>query len=191
MRPTVPAEASAPKRTAYHEAGHAVLGAAINDRPNHVSIRAGDATLGRTGQKILACPTYITQVYLAGFAAEHLLTGRRPRDYDIETGLGILAHTDPALTATFEGIEASDGYGAVVHLLRTGLRPKQEELRRELDRFYDITRTSLAAIWPTVKTLAEALLVRGELDRDDIDAVIGDANLHGPVVAVQRAKGLP
>src|ERR1700677_271282 len=72
------------RRTAYHEAGHAVLSAAINDRPEHVSIRGHDGTLGRTTQKMLVRPTSLAQVYLAGFAAEHLLTGRRPRGFDIE-----------------------------------------------------------------------------------------------------------
>jgi len=111
------------RRTAYHEAGHAVLSAAINDKPDQVSIRAAHGTLGRNGLKMFARPTSLTQVYLAGFAAEHLLTGRLPRQYNIETGLAILAHTDPALISTFDGIEASDGYGAVQHLLRTGVRP--------------------------------------------------------------------
>ncbi len=110
------------RRTAYHEAGHAVLSAAINDKPHHVSIRAAHGTLGRTGQKMFAGPTSLAQVYLAGFAAEHLLSGRRPRQYTIETGLAILAHTDPALVSTFEGIEVSDGGGAILHLLRTGVR---------------------------------------------------------------------
>ena len=35
-------------RTAYHEAGHAVLRAAINDKPTHVSIRAAHGTLARS-----------------------------------------------------------------------------------------------------------------------------------------------
>jgi hypothetical protein len=36
--------------------------------------------------------------YLAGFAAEHLLTARRPRTLDVEVGLGLLAHLDPYLS---------------------------------------------------------------------------------------------
>jgi hypothetical protein len=68
-------------RTAYHEAGHAVLSAAINDTPHHVSIRADRGTLGRSAQGMAVRPTSLAQVYLAGFAAEHLLTGgvRRSR----------------------------------------------------------------------------------------------------------------
>jgi hypothetical protein len=178
------------RRTAYHEAGHAVLSAAINDKPHHVSIRAAHGTLGRSGQQMLAQPTSITQVYLAGFAAEHILTRRRPRQYDIETGLTILAHTDPDLTSTFEGVDASDGYGAVRHLLRTGARLVENELRQEVDRFYEIARESLSVIWPPVKALAEALLVHEELDRERLDEVIGDTDIYTPAFAVQQAHGL-
>src|ERR1700722_6203629 len=108
-------------RTAYHEAGHAVLSAAINDMPHHVSIRGEHGTLGRSGQKMLAQPSSLAQIYLAGFAAEHIATGRRPRQYDIETGLAIVGHTDPALTETFDGVERADGFGAVHEVLRTGV----------------------------------------------------------------------
>jgi hypothetical protein len=178
------------RRTAFHEAGHAVLSAAINDKPHHVSIRSAHGTLGRTGQKMFAQPTSLAQVYLAGFAAEHILTGRRPRQYNIETGLAILAHTDPTLISTFEGIEVSDGYGAVLHLLRTGVRPAEAELRREVDRFYEITRESVSAVWPAVKAVAGALLVHEELDREALDEVMGDAAIYLPVFTVQRAHGL-
>ena len=167
-----------------------MLSAAINDKPHHVSIRAAHGTLGRTGQKMFARSTSLTQVYLAGFAAEHLLTGRRPSQYNIETGLAILAHTDPALTSTFEGIEASDGYGAILQLLRTGVRPAEEVLRREVDRFYEITRESVSVVWPSVKALARALLEHEELDCEGFDEVIGDADIYLPVFAVQRTHGL-
>src|SRR5581483_6611910 len=123
-------------RIAYHEAGHAVLSAAMGGRLKHVSIRGAHGTLGRTAQRKLARPADLARAYLAGFAAEHLLTGRRPRQYDAETGLGILAHTDPSLMETFDGIEGTDGYGAVRQLLRTGVPEEEAELRREVDRTY-------------------------------------------------------
>jgi len=177
-------------RIAFHEAGHAVLSAAINDGPHHVSIRTKHGTLGRSAQKMFARPTSLVQVYLAGFAAEHAATGRRPRAYAIETGLAILAHTDPQLVDTFEGVEVSDGYGAIYQLLRAGVRPVEEELRREVDKFYEVTRQSVAAVWPSVKALAQALLGHEEMDRDAIDGVIGGENIYGPVFAVQRVHGL-
>jgi hypothetical protein len=176
-------------RTAYHEAGHAVLSAAINDRPRHVSIREAHGTLGRSGQLMFARVTSLVQVYLAGFAAEHILTKRRPRQYELETEIGILAHTDPSLVSTFEGIEGSDGYGAVLHLLRTGVPVTVEDLRAEVDRFYEIARESLVPVWPSVQAVANALLEHEELDRDGLDAAIGEADIFVPVVMVQRTHG--
>lgn len=177
-------------RTAFHEAGHAVLSAAINDKPGHVSIRNAHGTLGRSGQKMFARPTSLAQVYLAGFAAEHIATGRRPRQYNIETGLGILAHTDSALVETIEGVDSCDGYGAVEQVLCTGVRVVEDDLRREVDRLYDVARESLSAVWSAVKSVAEALLVHEEIDRDGIDRAIGDINIYTPIFAIQRAHGL-
>ena len=117
-----------------------MLSAAINDKPHHVSIRGEHGTLGRSGQKMFARPTSLAQVYLAGFAAEHILTGRRPLQYNIETGLAILAHTDPALRETFDGVETCDGFGAVEQVLRTGVPAVEAELRQEIDRLYEIAR---------------------------------------------------
>jgi ATP-dependent Zn protease len=177
-------------RTAFHEAGHAVLSASLNDRPHHVSIRGQDGTLGRTAQKMAARPTSLAQVFLAGFAAEHVRYCRRPANYSVETGLGILAHTDPALVEKIAGVEASDGYGAIRQLLRTGVRLVEEDLRREVDRYYEITRECIAGSWPAVKALAEALLVHEEMDRDAVDEVIGRHDIYIPVFRIQRAHGL-
>ena len=177
-------------RTAFHEAGHAVLSASINDKPDHVSIRGQHGTLGRSGQKMFARPTSLAQVYLAGFAAEHIATGRRPRQYNEETGLGILAHTDRALAETFKDVETCDGFGAVQEVLRTGVRPVEDELRREVDRLYEVARESLNVVWPSVKAVVEALLVHEEIDRDGINEAIGSHDIYTPVFVVQQAHGL-
>jgi hypothetical protein len=177
-------------RTAHHEAGHAVLSAAINDRPERVSIRGQDGTLGRSAQKTFVRPTSLAQVYLAGFAAEHLLTRRRPRCLDIEVGLGVLAHLDRDIVEKIEGVDATDGHGAVHQVLRTGVRVVEDEIRAEVERLYEITRESLRAVWPAVKAVAQVLLAVEELDRDGFDAAIGDADIFTPVFAVQRAHGL-
>jgi len=144
-------------RTAHHEAGHAVLSVAINDHPEHVSIRGHGETLGRSAQKMLGRPTSLAQVYLAGFAAEHLLTGRRPQAFGVEVGLGVLAHLDPKLVDTIEGVDAADGYGAVHQVLRSGVREVEDEIRTEVERLYGVARESLRAVWPSVRTVAEAL----------------------------------
>jgi ATP-dependent Zn protease len=181
-----------PRRpTAHHEAGHAVLSAAINDRPEHVSIRGQDGTLGRSAQRMsFVRPTSLAQVYLAGFAAEHLLTGRRPRGFDIELGLGVLVHLDRDLVEKIEGIDGTDGYGAVREVLRTGVREIESEIRAEVERVYEVARESLRAVWPSVRAVAEALLEREELDRAGLDDVLADTDIYAPVFAVQKAHGL-
>jgi hypothetical protein len=100
-------------RTAFHEAGHAVLSAAITNPPEHVTIKANGHTLGRSGARMSARPTARVQVHLAGFAAEHLLTGRRPRQLDPEIGFSLLARLDPAVGEAYAGSESRDGHRAV------------------------------------------------------------------------------
>jgi hypothetical protein len=177
-------------RTAHHEAGHAVLSAAINDRPARVSIRGQDGTLGRSTQRMFVRPTSLAQVYLAGFAAEHLLTCRRPRGFDIEVGLGVIAHLDRRLVEKIEGVDATDGYGAVHQVLRSGVREVEDEIRAEVERLYDVVRESLRAVWRSVKTIAEALLDHEELDQDALEQAFGDADVYAPVFAVQHTYGM-
>jgi ATP-dependent Zn protease len=160
-------------RTAYHEAGHAVLGAALDGLPHHVSIREDRRTAGRTEQRLAVGPASRAQIYLAGFAAEHLLTGRRPRQLDAELGLGVLAWLDPELASAFEGIEASDGYRAVREVLRTGVRENEGEIRREVERLYEVARGSLSAVWSATSGMASALLEMGELDRSQVERILG------------------
>jgi ATP-dependent Zn protease len=177
-------------RTAHHEAGHAVLSVAINDHPEHVSIRGHGGTLGRSAQKMLGRPTSLAQVYLAGFAAEHLLTGRRPQAFGVEVGLGVIAHLDRKLVDTIEGVDATDGYGAVHQVLRSGVREVEDEIRTEVERLYGVARESVRAVWPSVRAVAEALLEREELNRATLDDVLGGADIFAPVFAVQQAHGL-
>jgi hypothetical protein len=65
-------------------------------------------------------------------------------------------------------------------VLRTGVRPVEQGLRREVDRLYEVARESVSAVWPLVKALVEALLVQEEVDRDGVDRAIGDADVVGP-----------
>jgi hypothetical protein len=174
---------------AYHEAGHAVLGLAINDAPKYVSIRPHGETLGRTAQKVLSRPTVLAQVYLAGFAAEHLLVGRRPRQLDREVGFALLTLDDPDLAAAFAGSGERDGYRAVQAVLRTGLLD-DAEIASEIERFYAATRESLASVWPAVQAVAEALLKHEELDGDQVFEAIQGIDIFRPVLVVQEAHGL-
>lgn len=138
-------------RTAHHEAGHVVLGALLDDVPERASIASNATTLGRTQQRSRAAPPALAQIYLGGFAAEHILTGRRPRQLDAEIGV------------------------AVEQVLRTGVRTVEEDIRGEVDRLYEVARRSLSGSWPAVAAVAAALLDAGELDRAGIAALLSAA----------------
>lgn len=177
-------------RTAFHESGHAVLSAAINDTPRHVSIQPNGDTLGRSGARMSARSTSLVQVHLAGFAAEHVLTSRRPRQLDQEIGFALISRLDEDLRRAFAGSEHHDGYRAVQEVLRTGVREDDEAIKREVDRFYEIARESLSAVWPAVEATANALLEHEELDREDVERVLEPFALLAPVLRVQQAHGL-
>jgi ATP-dependent Zn protease len=176
---------------AHHEAGHAVLSAAINDAPHRVSV-VGDATThGRTTQRMIALPSSLAQVYLAGFAAEHILTGRRPRQLDQEIGFSILARTDPELMKAFVGAEHRDGHRAVGEALRFVQARTDDEILEDINRLYDASpRESLGSVWSAVQRVAGALVEAETLSRDEMFAAIGRDDIYRPVFAVQARHGL-
>lgn len=175
---------------AYHEAGHAVLGAAVGDAPIHVSIVGDESTQGHTTQRMIARPSSLAQIYLAGFAAEHALTGRRARQLDQEVGFSILTLEASDLLEAFANAEQRDGHRAVKELLRTAPLRNANEVRAEVERHYDAARASLASIWPAVERVAQALLQRSELGREELFDALGRLDIYGPVLAVQIARGL-
>lgn len=177
-------------RTAYHESGHAVLSAAINDTPRHVSIKPNGDTLGRSGARMSARSTSLVQIHLAGFAAEHVLTSRRPRQLEQEVGFALISRSDEDLRRAFAGSEHHDGYRAVQEVLRMGTYEDDEAIKREVDRFYEIARESLSAVWPAVKAMVIALLEHEELEREDVEKVLEPLELFAPVLRVQQAHGL-
>ena len=185
-----PRTVDARTRTAFHESGHAVLSAAINDTPRHVSIKPYGETLGRSGARMSARSTSLVQVHLAGFAAEHVLTKRRPRQLDQEVGFAVIARSDARLRKAFAGSEHHDGYRAVQEVLRVGVYEDDEAIKQEVDRFYEIARESLSAVWPAVKAMAIALLKCEELDREDVEKVLEPFELFSSILRVQQAHGL-
>jgi hypothetical protein len=108
----------------------------------------------------------------------------------VEVGLGLLAHLDPHLVGTIDGVAATDGYGAVHQVLRSGVREVEAELRAEVERLYGVARESLRAVWPSVERVADALLEREELTRASLDDALGNTDIYGPVFVVQRVHGL-
>ena len=120
--------------TAYHEAGHVVLSAAISDRPQYVTIRPEGHTLGRSRAMPSLRPTSRAQVHLAGFAAEHLLTGRPARQFRQEVGFAIISRLDPSLRAAFADFEYCDGFRAVEDVVKMDVAGTDDEIRVEVDR---------------------------------------------------------
>lgn len=179
-------------RTAYHEAGHAVLSAAINDAPRLVSIKGNGESLGRTQQSMFARPEVLVQVHLAGLAAEHLLTGRRSQHLNAELGFAILSLITPNLStlASAMRLEGRDEYQAVQVIVAMGCVMEVDSIRDEVERFYEASRASLEAVWPVVRSVAKALLKHEELDSDDLFEAMGESDIYMPVLAVQELHGL-
>jgi hypothetical protein len=93
-------------------------------------------------------------------------------------GLAVLSHFDSALVSAFDGIESSDGYGAVQEVLRTGVREVDEEIRNEVERLYEIAVKSLSAVWTAVAALAKVLLETEELDREGVRGALGEFDVY-------------
>lgn len=178
-------------RIAHHEAGHAVLSAAINDTPDLVSIRAKGVSLGRSRYRMEGRPETRVQVHLAGFAAEELLKGRRSSQLTgKELGYAVLVAMEHRLASHAGTMDGRDEYLAVQEVLAMGCARTSDAIRAEIERFYIAARDSLAAIWPTVQGVAKALLKHEELDRRRMFEAIGGSDIYGPVFAVQDAHGL-
>jgi hypothetical protein len=139
---------------------------------------------------MLARPSVLAQIHVAGFAAEHLLTGRRPRQFDQELGFAILSRDDPELRRAFEGSDERDGYRAVHEVLRIAALRTDTEIRREVERLYDAAQKSLAAVWTSVRGVAYALLKHEVVDHDGVFEAIGGNDIYGQVLRVQEAHGL-
>lgn len=173
---------------ANHESGHAVLSAALNEVPRLISIRPREDTLGRSRLRNVAGPAELVQVHLAGFAAEHLVTGHRARELDRQIGLAVRAHANPEEWSAVTSPEASfDGALAVNELLRIDARYTDDELWREIAHYYLLTHASLAAIWGAVQRVVQALLLHGELSSDDISKALGDEDVRGTVLQVRTS----
>jgi hypothetical protein len=104
--------------------------------------------------------------------------------------LTLIARLDPKLRHAFVGAEERDGHRAVEEALGTGVFDGDDEIKRGVDRLCEVARESLSVVWGAVKGIAKARLSREELDRDEVEDVIGDDGLYTPVLAVQRAHRL-
>jgi hypothetical protein len=142
--------------------------------------------MGRTLQKSGAGPVAMAQIYLAGYAAEHLLTGRRPPEMVRQLALGILAHVDPEIVPV--DASGTDGHGAVVEIVRSGVSERaQREIEREAERLYDVARDSLSAVWHAVEAVAARLERVEQLDDARVERILRPFAVRAEVRLVQRA----
>ncbi|MFI5298667.1 MAG: hypothetical protein ACHREM_11255 [Polyangiales bacterium] len=134
---------------------------------------------------------YLVQIDLAGYAAEDILANARSREFEVQLGFAILCATVPALAESEAADELAgrDEAHAVERVLRMGCPEIDTDLRREVERFYAAARSTLAELWPSVTAVAEALLEHEELDRDQLDVLIGGADICTAAFAVQTAHG--
>jgi hypothetical protein len=180
------------ERIAYHEAGHAVLSAAINDAPHLVSIRGSANSLGRSRYGRDASPERLVQVHLAGFAAEEILKGCRSRQLlGPELALSVSAVLEPHFASVAALVEGSDQHLAVQELLKMGCTESRDGIYAAFERYYAVARASLLTVWPAVVTVARTLLKNSELDRHGFRTAIRGHDIHTPVSGVQAAHGIP
>ncbi|HEX2882457.1 MAG TPA: hypothetical protein VHO25_23210 [Polyangiaceae bacterium] len=178
------------RRIAYHEAGHGVLSAALNDAPRLLSIRETQESLGRSRYEMDVGPKVRVQIHLGGFAAEEILTGHPARQFmgpDLRGS--IYAHTHAVEEFVVCRFRSCDQYLAIEELLLMGCPREELSLRNEIAQFYDISKRSLKAVWPAVVSVTRALLKHGELDRRAFNAAVAGHDVYR-VIDVQRECGI-
>jgi hypothetical protein len=181
------------RRIAHHEAGHAVLSAALNDTPHLVSIRSDEASFGRCLYRFDARPERMLPVFLAGFAAEEVLTGstpRRLRGPDLGFSVWSVVTPSEATSASVsELLGGCDQQLAVREIMKLGCDRDPEAIRAEFERYYALAKRSVEAVWPAVLAIAAAVRRSTELDRRAFRAAIGPFDIYTPIFAVQDGYG--
>ena len=121
----------------------------------------------------------------------------RPRERQLQWNLGIAFTEGSSPCVAGDDQEAARDPRSITDLGEVcsqrgecALRETDEEIKAEVDRFYEIARESLSAVWRAVEAVATALLKHEELDRDGVDAALEDIDISMPVFEVQKAHGL-
>ena len=176
-------------RTAYHEAGHAVLSTAIHEAPVLVSVRPDARRLGETTLGAWGRPNALAQVLLAGFAGEHLLTGRRPRQLRAEVQVTLVHFIAPDTVAGLRPWE-TDGFAAVHEVLRMSTCRVADDVRREIERLYRAAHESLLTVRAAVDAVARALIEKEELRPRALKALLREFRVADAVRVVQWTHGV-
>jgi len=119
-----------------------VLSTAIHEPPVLVSVRPVERRFGKTTLRAGGRPNAVAQVVLAGFAGEHLLTGRRPRQLRAGVEVAIIHLYDPEVVAGLRPWE-TDGFAAVEEVRRPASRaPAREAAATRPDRLQNLSKIS-------------------------------------------------
>jgi len=168
-------------RTAYHEAGHIIVGAALVDTPHLATIVAAGQVRGYVCARRSAPSLRTIQVDLAGYAAANVVEGTY-RDNELSTVARCAALGRLHLLEQWRG---HDHYMAAENAMQL-VAP--ESIETLIGDCYRAARDSLRAAWPNVEKTAEALLRKGTIERGEIFELVGDS--FELVHKVQLAHGL-
>jgi hypothetical protein len=170
---------------AYHEAGHAVMASALADTPRVLTIRSAGRSAARTGFfSLFTNPVYLLQIALGGYASVHLYTRRIPFE---------LAYYCAAPNATTTTLWDGDDLVAVTRMLRKLHRVRADgNLLEWFMKYYAMTRDCLRSVWPTVESIADALVAKTTLGRDELIVLFesNSGDIYTPIFAIQRAYGI-
>jgi hypothetical protein len=171
-----PAARSTPARIRYahHEAGHAVISAALVDTPRLISIRRNRESAGRTVFMLSGSLTPLILTALGGYAAEHVLYGK-PRSDLVGTIAAMTILTKPG-SQPIPGMEGHDAY-LVAKLLRVVL-DHELAIEAEAQRLYELAVQAVTATWPAVQAVARTLLHDTEISRAEFEKVIAGRDIR-------------
>ena len=179
-------------RQAYHEAGHAILGAVVSDTPRLVTIRG---RVPHCTQVTCLDSPYNVQVLLAGTASEHLFHRRglftRQQWCTVEARLNLVRLVELS-RGTIPDDFRNDDFCKAVQMTRAMGAKTWDDVETEIMRLYAVTRDSLRAVAPTVEALVATLLERRQIDRDDVfEFIEKHPSMYDRVWAVQESYGIP
>ncbi len=106
----------------------------------------------------------------------------------MQLSMMISAAKDAELVFLANGQEGSDEYLAVQSCVEMGIRG--EEIKAEILRFYEISKESLASVWPAVHAVAKYLIKQKQMDKAQFSSVIKGYDLYSPVFAIQKKFGI-
>jgi ATP-dependent Zn protease len=152
--------------TAYHEAGHAVVGACFGYLPETITITPNADTLGFTGGTPL-------MLFLTRSDEKAVGLDRARIEYlVVSVTAGIIA--EKMVTRRVDHKKASGDYKRAFELLEQYLVDDLDELVQRFKLLANCARDILECIWPAVAQVAEALIEHETLNSEAFAAIFLD-----------------